>query len=75
MHASPKFDFYLVQLRLQPFANRLPQDREPSVTPFLFLSANVRKAEEVERFRFPLSPLFSGLDCKWSERQQSLELA
>jgi len=69
VHASPEFGFHLIQLRLQPFANRLPQDREPSITPFL--SANVRKAEEVERFRFPLSPLFSGLDCKWSERQQA----
>src|ERR1700730_15366139 len=31
MHASLKFGFHLVQLRLQPFANRLPQHRETSI--------------------------------------------
>jgi hypothetical protein len=70
VHAPPKFDIHLVQLRLPPFANPLPQDREPFVTPFL--SANVRKGEQVEPLRSPLSPLFSGLVCKWSERQQAL---
>jgi hypothetical protein len=69
VHAPPKFGFYLIQLHLQALANRLPQDCESSVAPFL--SANVRKAEEVERFWSPLSPLFSGLVCKWSERQQA----
>jgi hypothetical protein len=51
MHPSLKFGFHLVQLRLQPFANRLPQHREPSIAPLLH--ADVRKAQEVERLRFP----------------------
>jgi hypothetical protein len=33
LHASLKFGFHLVQLRLQLFANRLPQHREPSLAP------------------------------------------
>jgi hypothetical protein len=35
VHASPEFDFHLVQLRLQPFANRLPQ--QSTVLAFGFL--------------------------------------
>jgi hypothetical protein len=35
MHPSLKFGFHLVQFRLQPFADRLPQHREPSVAPLL----------------------------------------
>jgi hypothetical protein len=53
MHAPLKFGFHRVQLRLQPFANRLPQHREPSIAPLLH--ADVRKAKEVERLRFPFS--------------------
>ena len=34
MHASPEFDLHLVQLRLQPLANRLPQHRKLSIAPF-----------------------------------------
>src|SRR5437588_144704 len=53
VHAPPKFGFHRVQLRLQPFANRLPQHRKPSIAPLLY--ANVCKAEKVERPRFPFS--------------------
>src|ERR1700719_591713 len=53
VHASLKLGFHLVQLRLQSLAYRLPQHREPSVTPLLY--ADVRKAKEVERLRFPFS--------------------
>jgi len=35
VHASPEFDLQFVQLRLQPFANRLPQHRKLSIAPFL----------------------------------------
>jgi hypothetical protein len=35
MHASFEFGLHLAQLGLQPFANRLTQDREASVTPLL----------------------------------------
>ena len=35
MPASFEFGLHLAQLRLQPFANRLPQDREASVAPLL----------------------------------------
>jgi hypothetical protein len=53
MHASLKLGFHLIQLRLQPLAYRLPQHREPSIA--LLLHADVRKAEKVERLRFPFS--------------------
>ena len=53
VHAPPEFFFHLIQLRLQPFTNRLPQHREISVVSLL--SADMRKAEEIERLRFPLS--------------------
>jgi hypothetical protein len=76
MHASLKFGFHLIQLRLQPFAYRLPQDRKPWVAPLLH--ADVRKAQEVERFRFPVSgfrfPFSASLpvvDRIWTELQQS----
>jgi hypothetical protein len=67
VHASPEFDLHLVQLRLQPLANRLPQHRKLSIAPFL--PADVREAEEVERFRPPFSALLSVLDREWSELQ------
>ena len=35
VHAPPKLGFHRVQLRLQALANRLPQHRKPSITPFL----------------------------------------
>jgi len=50
VHAPPKVGFHLVQLGLQPFANRLPQHRKPSIAPFL--RADMRKAQEIERLRF-----------------------
>src|SRR5215469_693877 len=68
MHAPPKLDFDLVELRLQPLADRLPKHGEPSVT--LLLYANVRKAEKVERLRFPLSTPLPVFDRKRTEFQQ-----
>ena len=68
MHASFEFGLYLAQLRLQPFANRLPQDREASVAPLL--PTDVGEAEEVERLRFPFSALLPVFGCEWSELQQ-----
>ena len=53
VHAPLKFGFHLVQLGLQPFADRLPQHRKPSITPLLH--ADMRKAKEIERLRFPFS--------------------
>jgi hypothetical protein len=67
VHASPEFVFHLVQLRLQPCANRLPQHCKPSIASFL--PADMRETEEVERFRSPFSALLSVLDRKWSELQ------
>jgi len=67
VHASPEFVFHLVQLPLQPFANRLPQHRKPSIASFL--PTYMRKPEEVERFRSPFSTLLSVLGGRWSELQ------
>src|SRR5712692_4285840 len=69
MHAPFEFGFHLAQLRLQPFANRLPQDREASVAPLL--PATVREDEEVERLRFPFSALLPVFGRERSELQQS----
>src|SRR5207245_1603446 len=69
MHAPFEFGLHLAQLRLQPFANRLPQDREASVAPLL--STDMSKAEEVERLRFPFSALLPVSGRKRSELQQS----
>jgi len=69
MHASLKFGFHLVQLRLQLFANRLPQHREPSIAPLLH--TDVRKAQEVERLRFPFSTPLPLVDRKRTELQKS----
>src|SRR6202050_3106982 len=69
VHASLKFGFHLIQLRLQPLAYRLPQDRKLSIAPFLH--ADVRKAQEVERFRFPFSASLPVVDRVWTELQQS----
>src|SRR5258707_7722956 len=68
-HASLKFGFHLVQLRLQPLAYRLPQHREPSIAPLLH--ADVRKAQEVERLRFPFSTPLPLVDRIRTELQQS----
>src|SRR5437763_6614344 len=69
VHAPPKLGFHLVQLRLQPFAYRLPQHREHSVASLL--RANVRKAEKVERLRLPFSSLLLVLDRKRTKFQKS----
>src|SRR6267378_3980134 len=53
MHASLKLGFHLVQLRLQPFADCLPQHRIHSIASLLH--ADVRKAKKVERLRLPFS--------------------
>ena len=53
VHAPPELGLHLTQLRLQPLADRLPQHREPSVTPLL--PADVRESEEVERLGLPFS--------------------
>jgi len=46
VHASLKFGFHRVQLRLQPLADRLPHHRIHSVASLLH--ADMRKAKEVE---------------------------
>jgi hypothetical protein len=38
VHAALEFGFHLAQLRLQPFANRLPQHREAPITPLPLLA-------------------------------------
>jgi hypothetical protein len=64
VHPSLKFGSHLVQLRLQPFADRLSQHRIHSVASLLH--ADVRKAEKVERLRFPFSTSLPILDRKRS---------
>jgi hypothetical protein len=53
VHAPLKLGFHLVQLRLQPFAYRLPQRRKPSIAPLLH--ADMREAKKVERLGLPFS--------------------
>src|SRR5256885_322184 len=69
VHASLKLGFHLVQLRLQPFAYRLPQHRKPSIAPLLY--ADRRKAEKLERLRFPFSTLPPVIDREPTELQQA----
>ena len=69
VHASLKLGFHLVQFRLQPFADRLPQHREPSIAPLLH--ADVRKAKKVERLRFPFSTPLPLVDRIRTEFQKS----
>jgi hypothetical protein len=66
MHASLKFGFHLVPLRLQPFANRLPQYRERPL--LLFFTP---MCEEVERLRFLISTPLPLIDRKRTELQKS----
>src|SRR6266853_976674 len=68
VHPSLKFGFHLVQLRLQPFAYRLPQHRKPSIAPLLH--ADMRKAEKIERFRLPFSTPLPVADRKRTKLQQ-----
>jgi hypothetical protein len=72
MDASLKFGFYLVQLRPQSFVVRLPQHLEPSIAPLLH--ANLRKAEKVERLRFPFSTPLPVVDRIRTELQKSSSL-
>src|SRR5262245_19357599 len=51
VHASPQLRFHVVQLRVQPFAHRVPKHREASVASLL--PADVREAKNVERLRLP----------------------
>src|SRR5215469_15089692 len=69
VHTTLKFGFHLVQFRLQPFAYRLPQDRIHSVAPLLY--ADMRKAQEVERLRFPFPAVLPVLDRERTKLQQS----
>src|SRR5271167_1746827 len=69
VHASLEFGFHRAQLGLQPLANRLPQDRKLSIAPLL--PADVREAEKVEGFRFPLSALLPILGRERSELQKT----
>jgi hypothetical protein len=69
VHSSLELGFHLIQLRLQPFPNRLPQHREPSIA--LLLYADVRKAEKVERLRFPFSTPLPLVDRIRTELEQS----
>ena len=68
MHPSLELGLDLTQLRLQPLANRLPNHRKPAITSLL--PADMREAEEVERFRLPLStptPVFSRERSKFQQ--------
>src|SRR5215472_17539152 len=67
--APLKLGFHSVQLRLHSLADRLPQHRKHSVAPLLY--ADVREAEEVERFRFPFSTPQPVLDRERTKLQQS----
>jgi hypothetical protein len=72
VHRSLKLGFHLVKLRLQAFADGLPQYRvHPGASP---LRADMRKAKNVERLRFPFSASLPILDRKRSklERPRSL---
>jgi len=69
MHPSLKFGFHLVQLRLQPFADRLPQHRKSSIA--LLLHADMRKAKKVERLRVPFSTPLPLVDRMRTKLQQS----
>ena len=68
MHTTLKFDFHRVQLRLQPFADRLPQHRVHSVAPLLH--ADMREAEKVECLGLPFSTPLPVVDRKRTKFQQ-----
>jgi hypothetical protein len=64
MQTLPQFVFQRPQLRLPPLPHRLSQHRE---MPLPGLSAAMREAQEVERFRFPaatLSPILLRIAAK-----------
>src|SRR5437879_6130481 len=68
VHPSSKLGFHLVQLRLQPFADRLPQHRVHSVAPLLH--ADMREAEKVECLGLPFSTPLPVVDRKRTKFQQ-----
>src|SRR6266478_3398050 len=68
MHAPLKLGFHRVQLRLQPFADRLPQHRVHSVAPLLH--ADMREAEKVECLGLPFSTPLPVVDRKRTKFQQ-----
>ena len=69
VHAPLKLGFHFVQLRLQPFTDRLPQHREPSIA--LLFHADVRKSEKVERLRLPFSTPLPLVDRIRTELEKS----
>ena len=69
VHASLKFGFHLVQLRLQSFANRLPHHRETPIAPLFH--ADVRETEKIERLRLPFSTPLPVIDGIWTKLQKS----
>src|SRR5580700_9327015 len=69
VHSSLELGFYLIQLRLQPLPDRLPQHREPSIAPLLH--ADVREAEKVKRLRLPFSTPLPLVDRIRTEFQKS----
>jgi hypothetical protein len=69
VHPSLKLSFHLVPLRLQSLAYRLPQHRVPSIAPLLY--ADMRKAKEIERLRFPFSTPLPAVDRIRTEFQKS----
>jgi hypothetical protein len=54
VHAPLELDLHGLQLCLHTLSDRLPSHGEPSVPGF---AANMRKPQEVERLRFPFTPL------------------
>src|SRR5882724_6018162 len=68
MHAPLKLGFHRVQLRLQPFAYRLPQHRIHSIAPLLH--ADMREAEKVECLGLPFSTPLPVVDRKRTKFQQ-----
>ena len=69
VHPSLKLGFHLVQLRLQPFAYRLPQHRKPSIAPLLH--TDMREAKKVERLGLPFSTPLPAVDRIRTELQKS----
>ena len=68
VHAPLKLGFHRVQLRLQSFADRLPQHRVHSVAPLLH--ADMREAEKVECLGLPFSTPLPVVDRKRTKFQQ-----
>jgi hypothetical protein len=68
VHAPLELGFHLVQLRLQPLADRLPQHRVHSIASLLH--TDMREAQEVERLRFPFTAPLPVVDRKRTEFQK-----